>query len=95
MKFILLVAIQAGHPLLIMDISRAAILSGEFRINPASMAYGTGFSVVPGNELVVLDKPGADTADFGGFHMAISARGMTAPARLLENLFIEYPQILF
>ena len=91
MKFSLLVAIEAGHPLLIMNIGCTTVLSREFRVNPASVAYGTGLSVIPGDELVILDKTRTDSAHLRGFHVTIAARGVTAPAGLLKYLFVEYP----
>ena len=72
-----------------MHIWCSAVIAREFRIDPASMAEGTGLPFVFLDKGVPFDQPRIDAADGGALHVALSARSMTRSARFLEDLFAE------
>ena len=89
MEFRLLVAVQAEHFFLVMDIRHAAIFSRKLGVDPASVAEGAGLALVLLYEAMAFDKSDTDAADDGSLDMAVTTGGMAASARLLENLRIE------
>ena len=90
MELRLPVTVETGHALLIVNIRGPTVITGIFRVDAASMADGAGLAIVLLHELVSLDQPRADAADPGRRHVTIPAGRVAAPARLLEDLFVEY-----
>ena len=88
-KLPLIVAVHAHHPLFVVDIRTTAILTDEFRVNPAAVAEGAGLSFISFHKPMTLDETNAYPADRGRLHVAVATGGMTDPAGLLEDLFIE------
>ncbi|OPY09356.1 MAG: hypothetical protein A4E66_01735 [Syntrophus sp. PtaB.Bin001] len=88
-QFLFLVAVEADHPLLIMNISRAAVFPCKFRINAPAVTEGAGLSFVLFDEFMALDEPGTDSGNRRRFHMAPATGGVAATAGLLEYLIIE------
>jgi len=94
-EFPLLVAVQAHHPFLVVDIRRSAVFTRVFRINASSVTEGAGLALIPLDEFVSLDQAQADSRNGRRFHMAPATGGVTAPAGLLEDAFIEGLQFRF
>ncbi|OPY03608.1 MAG: hypothetical protein A4E66_02676 [Syntrophus sp. PtaB.Bin001] len=89
MQFLFLVAVEADHPLLIMNICRAAVFPSKFRIDAPAVTKSAGLSFVLLDEFMALDEPGTDPGNRRRFHMAPAAGGVAAAAGLLEYLIIE------
>lgn len=79
-KFLLLVAVHAKHPLLIMDIRGTAVFARIFRINPSTMAGRTGFTFIFFDKLMFGQQSGADAADRRGLDVTITAGCMATSA---------------
>jgi hypothetical protein len=84
-----LVAVKADHAFLIVDVRGAAILAREFRVDPASVAQGTRFSLVPLHEGVPLDEACIDPGDYRPLDVTIAARGVTTSTGFLEHLVLK------
>jgi hypothetical protein len=83
-------AVEAGHPLLIMDVGRSAEVSREFGIDPSPVTRGAGLAVIFRDEFVALEEPRADARYPWRPDVAVTAGGVAAPAGLLEDLLVEY-----
>lgn len=92
-QFPFLVAIKADHPLLIMNIRRAAVFPGKFRIDAPAVAEGAGLAFVLLNEFMALNEPATDPGNRRRFYMAPATGGVAAAAGLLEDLVIEYLEL--
>jgi len=55
MSFRLVMAINAEHPFLVMDIGCAAIFTGKFGINTTTMTKRAGFCFIPPDKLMAFD----------------------------------------
>ena len=89
MGFFHTVTIQTGHAFFVVDIHSSPVLSSKFGIDPATVAKGTGFSLIPLYKLVTLYEAYAYSAYHRAFDVAVPTRGMTGSAGFLEYFLVE------
>ena len=70
MHFTLFVTIHTHHALLVVDVGRSSVFTGELRINTPSMTRGAGFAFVFLYKLMALNQAGGNSGNGWRFDMA-------------------------